>query len=103
MGFSRGAYTARSLTGLLRNCGLLLKPPLDQYPVTFDLYQRRDGHPNSDEASNFRRDFSQEVAIKFIGVWDTVGAMGIPVGGPGFAKKRYQCHDGRLSSRVQKA
>ena len=103
LGFSRGAYTARSLAGLLRNCGLLLKTHLDQYPVAFDLYQRRDGHPNSDEASNFRRDFSQEVAIKFIGVWDTVGAMGIPVGGPGFAKKRYQFHDVRLSSRVQNA
>lgn len=103
VGFSRGAYTARSLAGLLRNCGLLRKTHLENYPAAFALYQRRDGHPNSGEAAEFRSDFSHEVVIKFIGVWDTVGALGIPVGGRGFAKKRYQFHDVKLSGRVQNA
>lgn len=103
VGFSRGAYTARSLAGLLRNCGLLRKIHLDKFSRAFALYQSRDGHPNSPEAEKFRSDFSQEAVIKFIGVWDTVGAMGIPVGGRGFAKKRYQFHDVKLSGRVQNA
>lgn len=103
VGFSRGAYTARSLAGMLHNCGLLRKIHLDKYPCAFKLYQSRGGHPKSPEAREFRRKFSQEVLIKFIGVWDTVGAMGIPVGGIRFAKKRYQFHDVKLSRDVQNA
>lgn len=102
-GFSRGAYTARSLGGMLRNCGLLHKIHLGRFPEAFKLYQSREGHPNSSEAKKFRGDFSREVVIKFIGVWDTVGPMGIPVGGLRFAKKRYQFHDVKLSGRVQNA
>ena len=103
LGFSRGAYTARSLAGMLHNCGLLRKIHLDQYLTAFKLYQSRGGHPKSLEAKEFRQRFSQEAAIKFIGVWDTVGAMGIPVGGFGFAKNRYQFHDVKLSRDVQNA
>lgn len=80
-GFSRGAYTVRSTVGLIRNCGLLKREHLGKLDDAYDLYRRRDdkSHPSSIEASLFRQSFSQEIEIKFLGVWDTVGALGIPV------------------------
>jgi uncharacterized protein (DUF2235 family) len=73
-GFSRGAYTVRSLGGLLGAVGLARRAhDIDE---AYDLY--RNGTPAQREA------FRQEKAvasprIKMIGVWDTVGALGIPL------------------------
>jgi uncharacterized protein (DUF2235 family) len=79
-GFSRGAYAARSLCGLLRNSGLLQKIHADKIPDAYGLYRRADpaSLPQGEEATEFRRQFSREVPIKCVGVWDTVGALGIP-------------------------
>jgi len=81
-GFSRGAYTARSVAGFIRNSGLLRKDFVNsKLEDAFTLYKRRDdkSHPNSDEAKEFRANYCYEnVRIKFIGVWDTVGELGIP-------------------------
>src|SRR5262245_22335415 len=84
-GFSRGAYTARSVTGLIRNSGLLKRQYAGKLAEAYELYRDRssDTHPRSIEARLFRRSFSNEVRIKLIGVWDTVGALGIPVDFPG--------------------
>jgi uncharacterized protein (DUF2235 family) len=76
-GFSRGAYAARSLAGFLRNSGLLKTLHADRLDEAFELY-RSDAHPTSDEAIDFRAEYSREVEIQFLGVWDTVGALGIP-------------------------
>jgi len=86
-GFSRGAYTVRSLAGLIRNIGILHKSNtpavgLENNSVLmngFRIYQRRDAGPQSEEAQFFRNQYSVDnVAIHFLGVWDTVGAMGLP-------------------------
>ncbi|MGH7496687.1 MAG: phospholipase effector Tle1 domain-containing protein [bacterium] len=37
-----------------------------------------DSSPDTPEAIHFRKSFAREVRVKFIGVWDTVGALGIP-------------------------
>lgn len=101
-GFSRGAYTARSTTGLIRNCGLLKKIHADKFEEAYKLYKRRDVHPDSKEAKQFRKKFSREIKIKFMGVWDTVGALGIPIRGLRFiTKKRYTFHDVELSGIVK--
>jgi len=82
-GFSRGAYTARSVAGFIRNSGLLRKEFLaSELEEAFTLYKRRDdkSHPNSDDAKEFRKKYCYDnVRIKFIGVWDTVGELGIPL------------------------
>jgi uncharacterized protein (DUF2235 family) len=104
-GFSRGAYTVRSLSGLIRNSGLLKIRHGDQENEAFDLYRNRDEHPNGDDAKAFRAAHSYDpVAIKCIGVWDTVGALGLPVE---FFRlgthDKYRFHDVTLSSRVENA
>ncbi len=101
-GYSRGAYTVRSLAGFLRNCGLLHMNHADKVKEAFDLYRRKDAPPWSDIAKEFRADYSQEVDIEFIGVWDTVGALGIPTKRFGhILNRRYHFHDVELSGRVK--
>jgi uncharacterized protein (DUF2235 family) len=82
-GFSRGAYTVRSAAGLIRNAGLLKRQYLHRFTDCFALYRRRDSasHPMGIESTLFRKMYSYDIRIKFIGVWDTVGAYGIPLRG----------------------
>jgi uncharacterized protein (DUF2235 family) len=108
-GFSRGAYTARSTVGLIRKCGLLRKTNGGRYREAYKLYRRKDSSPDTPDSTAFRSNYSHEVKIEFIGVWDTVGALGIPagVGGPFewlriFTKGRYQFHDLALSGIVRR-
>jgi uncharacterized protein (DUF2235 family) len=79
-GFSRGAFTARSTAGLIRNCGILRREYADRVNQAYALYRSRNPRkkPNSIESAIFRRSYSHETYIRFIGVWDTVGALGIP-------------------------
>lgn len=110
LGFSRGAYTARSLAGLIRNCGVLRKEALLECPkratYAYDFYKDPDSakKPDSEEALNFIKDYSHQTDIHFIGVWDTVGALGLPLNcmddeGEGF----HRFHDTKLSSHVRNA
>ncbi|KAM5539909.1 hypothetical protein V8D89_006412 [Ganoderma adspersum] len=75
-GFSRGAYTARALAGMLHKVGLL--PPCNhqQVPFAYKMYKRTDeiGWKHSRE---FKAHFSIAVDIDFIGVWDTVCSVGL--------------------------
>ena len=102
-GFSRGAYTVRSAAGFIRKCGLLKKAHLGRLPEAFALYRRRDATPDSPEAEAFRSRYSRHpVRIKFIGVWDTVGALGIPADLPFrfLTVGRYEFHNVALSRSV---
>jgi uncharacterized protein (DUF2235 family) len=95
-GFSRGAFTARSLGGL------------DRIDDAYALYRSpdKDSAPASLEADMFRRLYSHPLPeIKFIGVWDTVGALGIPESPmlPRRLAKRWSFHDTKLSSHVRRA
>lgn len=100
-GFSRGAYTVRSLAGLIRNVGLLRKVNAAMFPEAYALYRSDDFHPRSDEADKYRKAYSWEIGVKFIGVWDTVGALGIPIDGLRWMTRgRYEFHDLALSSKI---
>jgi len=124
-GFSRGAYTARSLAGLLRKSGILRRNEVDRVGEAMRLYRKRgsDGHPDSLNIQKQRAELSPDVAtsstdvmkrgkeltllkISYLGVWDTVGALGLP-GFLGFVAKRfnekYAFHDTDLSSSVKAA
>ncbi len=105
-GFSRGAFTARSTAGLVRNCGILRRQHLDRLGEAYALYRSRGGHPRGMQAELFRRSFSHEPRIHFIGVWDTVGALGIPLDRLRFLNPfiwRDQFHDTDLSTKVDYA
>jgi uncharacterized protein (DUF2235 family) len=103
-GFSRGAYTARSVVGFIRNSGVLRRDTRHLFREAYELYRRDDLHPDDDEARKFRADHSHEVRIKFLGVWDTVGALGIPVRSLNWlTRKKYEFHDVQLSRIVDHA
>lgn len=102
LGFSRGAYTARSLAGMIRNVGLLTPVNVHRLDDAYALYRRRDASADTAEAQAFRKRYSREVGIKFLGVWDTVGALGIPVSALQWLDAgEYAFHDTELSGIVK--
>ncbi len=106
-GFSRGAFTVRSLAGLIRNSGILKIVDNDQMNRAYEIYRSRkpEFQPREVEATLFRRTFSVEetTRIKFIGVWDTVGALGNPLLLNGILSRRNRFHDTDLSSTIGNA
>lgn len=101
-GFSRGAYTARSLVGMIRKCGLLRVSTPSLLKEAESLYRDKALAPNDARCCEFRDRYSREIEIHFIGVWDTVGALGIP--GTSFSEHgRFAWHDTELSSIVRRA
>jgi len=105
LGFSRGAYTARSLVGMIRNCGLIKKSDLGfRTAMAYGIYRTRDDSADSKTARLFRSMFSREIEIKFVGVWDTVGALGVPLEFLSkFNMRLYEFHDTGLSGIVKNA
>lgn len=100
-GFSRGAYTARSLVGMLSKAGLLTRTALinDRLPDAIERYQTRANKAKKFGRSNeeFRKDYCHPaLKVHFLGVFDTVGALGVP--GP--SRRRYEFHDVKLSDLV---
>jgi len=101
-GFSRGAYSARSLAGMILRCGVLrkdvdhrhlaLEPRLDDLLTTtqdpnllpdatdkvFALYKHGYDARNRPAIDTFKLRNCHDAGIHFIGVWDTVGALGLP-------------------------
>src|SRR5258708_2628086 len=78
-GFSRGAYTARSVSGMITACGLPTKSFQPQLVDTaFQAYRERDKTKRPAILKPLD-EFALEVpTIHVLGVWDTVGALGIP-------------------------
>ncbi|GBC00767.1 hypothetical protein RclHR1_03970009 [Rhizophagus clarus] len=90
-GFSRGAYTVRCIAGMIRNCGILktdrdiTSDQIDKrINLAYEIYRNRDTihHPDGSGSDKFKKAFSypdsEKPIIKFLGLWDTVGAYGIP-------------------------
>lgn len=100
-GFSRGAFTARSLAGMIRKCGILRKDQAGEIGRAFNFYKRDDVKPSHVEARAFRQQYARNelmedsrhllgeaeaeaadgrlpFTIRYVGVWDTVGALGVP-------------------------
>jgi uncharacterized protein (DUF2235 family) len=107
-GFSRGAFTARSTVGLVRNAGILMREYRDRIKEAYGLYRNpnKDSQPSGIASELFRRSYSHpEVYVDFVGVWDTVGALGIPIDGfrPPLLTKLWTFHDTTLSRYVLNA
>ncbi|KAB8315038.1 DUF2235 domain-containing protein [Tolypothrix campylonemoides VB511288] len=107
-GFSRGAYTVRSLAGMIYCSGLLKRPYVTKAHEAYELYRQRGIKPKDKTAVEYRQTHGERVPITLIGCFDTVGALGIP-GVPAFRKlneqlnKRYRFHDTTLNKCVQNA
>ena len=133
-GFSRGAYTARSLAGLIRKCGILTRDKLAKLGDALSFYRDHDAEaaPDSDKAQDFRLRNAQDavpkpddraarkelyenlpeeapppLTLRYVGVWDTVGALGIPryllISKLLPLANRYRFYDTTLSSFVEAA
>ncbi len=107
-GFSRGAYTVRSLAGFIRNCGLIKREHAAQIPNAYQLYRKRSNAsgPNEQIATDFRSDYAVAdiTPIEFVGAWDTVGALGIPVPFWGtLGEKEFLFHDTQPSKIIRHA
>ncbi|EPS35160.1 hypothetical protein H072_11575 [Dactylellina haptotyla CBS 200.50] len=82
-GFSRGAYTARALSGLIIEAGILPPGAMVLFPKMLKAYKQRLKTPFTGESwfEKYKDEYGHmyhDVKIKFVGVWDTVGALGIP-------------------------
>jgi uncharacterized protein (DUF2235 family) len=103
------------LAGLIRNCGILRSDDVDQVDEAFALYRDRTSqtHPKAAASQLFREMYSHpDQEIYYIGVWDTVGALGIPTNLPEWAwlskhftrwEEEWGFHDTQLSSHVKNA
>ncbi len=127
-GFSRGAFAARSLAGVIRSCGIAPRRHVHRIPEAIARYASRDPstHPEDPSSYEFRADFAPYTAtsagefnsrrargdtevirlmIDYIGVWDTVKALGLPAGMQlsDRVNAQYRFHDDALSSSVVSA
>jgi uncharacterized protein (DUF2235 family) len=131
-GFSRGAFSARTFVGFIRHVGSLSRLHAARIDEALGLYERR---LNGDDAASeklrrFRARYSGGVCvgseddawrcakvkgyvagsaplltIRYLGVWDTVAALGVPANLPlsGWLNRRHRFHDPSLSDFVESA
>jgi uncharacterized protein (DUF2235 family) len=105
-GFSRGAYTVRALCGMINNIGVLTRDNAHRIPTAWQIYKSnaRKNHPKGINAQRFSNNFCHaDVAIQFVGVWDTVGALGIPFSLMGIFESTDEFYDTKLGSNVKVA
>ena len=93
---SRGAFTVRTLVGFIATCGLV-DPKQSATAAEFDALVKKAyaayrqcyrtplakvvlGDPGRDVGAQFKQKSSrkEETRIRFVGVWDTVDAVGLP-------------------------
>lgn len=78
-GFSRGAFTARAVAGMLHSVGLL-RPGSENLIRYAQRYWQRDfgsDSPGGRLCIEFKRTLAVPCPVHFLGVWDTVGSAGI--------------------------
>lgn len=107
-GFSRGAYTSRSLSGFIARIGLIHKDDVFYLPELYEFYKSGAEEKIIDAFFVNKGLNRYRPRIKMIGVFDTVGALGIPFGGinkilTGLDLIEFQFHDVRLSESVDYA
>jgi uncharacterized protein (DUF2235 family) len=99
-GFSRGAYTARSLAGMIAVCGLPGTSSFtdDVIKTAFAAYRDK---TRRDQLLASLKDYKMTNAtIRMVGVWDTVGSLGIPAIFGGVDTLRYSFLDTSLHPDV---
>src|SRR6516162_8105596 len=94
LGFSRGAYAARALAGLIGASGIARRPSADLFEIAWQHYRVRPASRQRPQSANWvdrsriakyestvqGNSFHDRRSIKCVAVWDTVGSYGIPAG-----------------------
>ena len=101
-GFSRGAYTARSTAGLIGYAGLIGKRDLDRFFELWDGYRTVDKPNHVNPLPQFAGRH-ENVVVKCVGVWDTVGSLGVPGNLDAVFSDYYAFHNTDLGERVELA
>lgn len=79
-GFSRGAYTARVVAGLIHQIGLLRPEQANLAEFALKAYKQSSDSDDLSIGWRFAHAVgSREVRIHFLGLWDTVGSMIAPL------------------------
>lgn len=118
-GFSRGAFTVRSLAGFLNNCGVLKQAHARLIAKAFEIYKDPKVHPDDDFSRNWRNEHSVRVdvaqlppeakhawsaeghpKVHFVGVWDTVGSLGVPLSMLSFLNTEHMFHDNKIGPNI---
>jgi uncharacterized protein (DUF2235 family) len=105
-GFSRGAFTVRTLAGFMKKIGLMQKDDDYYIPEAWEVYEKSAKEGSSEWVKAFHnvKDTRACPTIKFIGVWDTVGALGAPgFLGQVLNKNKYVYHDVELGPHIENA
>ena len=123
-GYSRGAYTARSLAGLIGLCGIADpekcsasgRQVSDVALEGMSIYRLASGPAREDSAAHYVEDWSrsstgggpgrnrESCEVQFVGVWDTVGSLGVPLSGlKWIAARLHRFHDVRFGEHIRHA
>ena len=121
-GFSRGAFTVRSLSGFINNCGILKRSKARMIPRAFEIYKSPKIRPDDALSIAFRKNHSVHLdpdklpaedrrnytpeghaKVHFIGVWDTVGALGVPLSVLSFLNEKHMFHDNKIGPNIRYA
>jgi len=122
LGFSRGAYTARCITSLITDIGLLTKTGMESFWGIFGDWMKQDMKEN--ESEWFASKYGEKIPftdhayrerlmkdkltrwgmpIRAVGCWDTVGALGIPIPWDSKDVKPYSFVNTKVARHVQHA
>jgi hypothetical protein len=108
---SRGSYTVRCIGGMINNCGIVKKrhskqDTEDLVGEVYAMYRSPypEDRPSSEESIRFRAAASHDAVspIKFMGIIDTIGSLGIPKFDAGVGFDWPEFNDQNISSVVQK-
>ncbi|MGR3341669.1 MAG: DUF2235 domain-containing protein [Paracoccaceae bacterium] len=78
-GFSRGAATVRSLSSFIEAFGILPKSRRKLISQAYEIYKTKDKGKRQNKTDDFHdRHHTMWTKVKFLGVWDTVAALGVP-------------------------
>ena len=108
-GFSRGATTVRSLSGFINMFGILPRSRPELFYQAWDIYQIENKNKRTRHAQEFiQRNHTTWAKIRFLGVWDTVAALALPVKVIEFARDKFpwfkhKFHDLKMSQSVEYA
>ena len=109
-GFSRGAATVRSLSGFIHMFGMLPNSRRELIGQAYKIYKIENSERREKAAVAFREKHNLKhwTKIRFLGVWDTVAALGLPVKSlAGLIDKlpfwRHKFHNFALSESVEHA
>jgi uncharacterized protein (DUF2235 family) len=131
-GFSRGAYTARSFVGFIRHAGILDVDNANVIDRAIRIYRTAKAGEGieTEEGLKFRSQYCRGVCvsaadrdyrianlagfdpakapiltIRYLGVWDTVRALGVPdfIPGATWFNRKYGFHNAVLTSKIKAA